>query len=324
MPQAPTNVVAVTPGGALSEEHFLGFFFWYNVPEELKAGTTLRRAATNAGLPEDLLPKERQPFHVAQEAIRHVEGDRSNGVRRRVVVHEVVHTGAKLVYQVTLQIWDRENEAIEHEKSMRVTFDKVRGEFTAFDPLDAHAYSELRPLEEVIREYYAKHRSWLPGHKVRTIVRHYLEGLGAENMSDSGRSAVYYVTKDCEEDLKSVKEFLQVYDGKKGHTKGGLHMVPVVNDEGQREMLKRKFLENCEQDLAEYRDRLVKLVKDQGDRKRGFRADMLANIQQQRREFQERKARFEAVLNDTLGELDQSMGLADKALTKLLQEAEVA
>lgn len=329
IPQGPTrvrhaNLVAVTPGGAITDDMILGDYFWFNVPGEMKAASTVRHNWRDAGLDLDLLPKARTPYHVAMEAIRQVEGDRSNGRRRRVTVGEVSHTNESLVYQVTLQVWPEDEAVIDYEKSMRVTFDKATGEFASFEPLDPEAYSQLRHLEDAIKDHYAKHRSWFPGDKLRTIIRHMLEDAGAENMSDSGKSAVYYITHDKEDLLKSVRTFLNsTYKGTRTHTRGNLHYTSVINDEGQREMLKRKFIENCDEDVRAYRDRLLDLVKRSVETGKGFRSDLVHNLKEERNAINERRARFEAVLNDELSELDQSMGLADRALTKLLQEAEV-
>jgi hypothetical protein len=317
--------IAITPGGPITEEMIVGDYFWFNVSQEFRPFRTIKANWLDAGLPEDRIPRDRQKHHVAQEACRSVEGDYSNGTKRRVVVNEVLHNGAKLVYQVTLQTWDQKGETIEHEKSMRVTFSKKTGQFETFEALERQAYRALRPLEQQIRDHFDTHSSKIPGHKMREIIRHMLEAAGAENMSDSGRSAVYFITHDKVSLLQGVSKFLSTtYPGSNSHSRASLHHVPVANDEYQREMLKRKFIENCDEDLRALRDRLIDLVKQQKERQRGFRTDLIMNLQKERQVLLERRQRFADILNDKLTELDQSAELTDAALTKLLQEADVS
>lgn len=324
MPTAVDSLVAVTPGGAVTEDMIVGWIFYYSIPDEYKPATTIQRAMKAADLPEEWAPRARQKVHVFQEACRSAEGSRSNGKRREVVVNEVTNNNTKCAYQVTLRTWDDENEVIEHEKSMRVTFDKAKGNIDKFEPLDAEAFHELEGLVDEIREHFDSHAARIPGHKIRTIIRQQLEKAGAENMSDSGRSAIYFIENAKRPLLDSVAKFLStLYTGKGGHTRGSLHSIPMVNDEGQREMLKRKFVENCDEDLKQYRNMLLDLVKGQNERQRGYRADLLNNLQRRRRELTERVERFQGILNDSMAELDQSQELADKALAKLLREAEV-
>lgn len=322
--KAPKNAVAVTPGGAITDDMIIGHYYWIGIPEQYKSAVTIKKNWKAAGLPEDKLPRERQKVHVAQEAIRSIEGDASNGIRRRVIVNEVEHTSGSVTSQVTLQIWDQENRVIEHEKSMRVTFDKKLGDFAEFEQLDPDAQDHLEGLEERIREHFEAHATRMPGAKMRWIIRTLLQSEGAENMSDSGKSAVYYITAEKTDVLKAVGQFLaETYKGDGNHAKGSLHSVPVINDEGQREFLKARFVQNCEDDLQRFRDKLLDLVRKQGDRKRGFRSDMLHNLREERAQLIDRREKFSELLSDTLTELDQSSRLADSALTKLMAQADV-
>lgn len=316
----PKNAVAITPGGAITEQHIIGDYFWFNIPDQAVSEITVKRNMKAAELPEEWIPRSRQPAHVAQEAIRSVEGDRSNGVKRRVIVAEVAQDERSLIYQVTLQTWDKELAVIEHEKSMRVIFDKALGDFEAFDHLEA--YEPLKGLEGDIREHFEQHASKMPGHKIRTIIRHGLEKAGATNMSESGKSAVYFMEHKEVDLLRAAQTFISAtYTGRGLHSKGNLHIVPVVNDEGQRELIRRKFVETCDDDMRNFRDRLLDLVRTKDQRVNGFRSDLISNLIEERKKLTERRSQFEGILNENLSALDQSAKLADKALTKLLEEA---
>jgi hypothetical protein len=320
------SFVAITPGGTIEEDMLVGFYVLFGVPESYKSAITIRKNWRAAGLAEDRLPRQRQPVHVAQEAIRSVEGDASwDGTKARVIVNEVSETGTDYVGQATLQIWAPDALTIEFEKSLRVRFNKRTDDFEGFDVLDPDGYEHLKGVEQQIREHFETHAKRIGGSKIRLMVRHMLEEEArAENVSITKKSALYFVEREHKPLLDGIAEFLKTtYPASGLHSAGGLHTIPVVNDEGQRAWLRARAAENIDEDLRIYRDRLLDLVRKQDERKQGYRTDLIFNLQKQRQELLDRKQRFEGILGEAITELDQSSRLADAALTRLLREAQV-
>lgn len=335
----PKNLVAVTPGGPITDQHIVGYYTWYSISDEMKSLERVRREFRAAGLDVDRLPKSRRLADVAAEAVRKIEhGPRRNGTIVETRVEQVVNTSDEIVYQVTRHVWDMAKRQIDHPKAMRVVFEKDTGEFT-FEPLDRG--QEIDGLEEAILANFEANTTKIPGHKLRTILRHYIEDMGAESMRDGG--AIYFlpkqvrvskrvVEKDVNDDEIVRREVTELHGGEfldkirtmltAVYGKTTMHVIECIDDAGQREYLEERFIENCETDLEEYRDELLELIATKDKRTRGFRKDLVNNLIERKLQIDERRKRFEDMLGGTIGRLDKNMELADAALQKFLTETQ--
>jgi hypothetical protein len=329
----PTNLVAITPGGVITDEHIAGFYFWYSIEELSQPLAKVRRAFRENGLDEERLPTERRPEHRMQEACKSVEGVTSNGHREEVRAQQVDRTGGHLIYQVTRYVQHKESRTIEFPKALRVTFSFDTGDLT-FEPLENATQADVQGLIDQISAHFGQSGEQMPGRKLRTIVRHYVEEAGAENMRGTS-GGVYFMAKEnplpawsklhaYHGDLIEGGEFIQrvrmmledIYG-----TAPNFNVIPCINEEGQREFLRRVFIENCSKDLGLFRDECLDLIKGKDKRERAFRQDKLTAMVQQRKEMDMRRQKFAAILGETLDELDANMKLADSALSQFLQEA---
>jgi hypothetical protein len=323
------NLIAVTPGGDITDEMIAGEYLWYSIPEAMLSLVTVRRHVKAVGLDVERFPKERRLEHVAQEACRKVEGVYQNGKRTEIRAEMVLRNNVEMVYQITKHVQNKEGRVIDHPKALRVVFDYKRNDL-AFEPL-VRTKADKEEVEEIasrIREHFDGNASKMPGHKLRTILRHYIEEVGGENVR--GRSGgVYFMPKanpqkdgtiiDGRAFAEQIEELLTLL-----YKTPDMNRVVCINDEGQRAYLKRKFIENYSEDLEEYRENLLDLVSStkDGSRKRGFRRDKVNNLIAQREAIDERRAKFANILQDELKELDRNMKLADAALKKFLTETE--
>lgn len=342
MATATQNLVTLTPGGAITDDMLAGFYFWYSIPEDMVALSRVRRAFREAGLDETRLPKERRPEHVAQEAIRKVEriewlSLNGNSHRQRIEwrVEHPMRVDDTFVSQVTRHVYDEKHRVVEHPKALRVTF-RFKDSSLKFEPLDGASRGEVQPLIDEIQEHFDKNATRMPGYKLRTILRHYVEAAGAENMrGDSGGIYFLLMENPLRDSSKLLDHHGRSINGKEfiaqvraalvsiyGHAPL-FHAIPCVNDEGQREFIKRRLMENVADDAKAFRDECIGLVraKQAGERKRSFREDVRTRLIEQREELVARRQKFAHVLGDTLDDLARDMELADKALARFLTEA---
>jgi hypothetical protein len=338
MTTATATLVAVTPGGDITEDMLAGFYTWFSVKEDLVSLARVRKAWKDAGLDINRLPKERRPEHVAQEAIRQIErigyidgpDEDSQRSREEIRVEQVDRTRNFLIYQVTRHVQDRADRVVNHPKAMRVIFTFADAALQ-FEPLDGASADDVREMAAEIRANYEKNSTKIPGHKLRTIVRHYLEEAGAENMRGNS-GGVYFVAKtlviathnklwahhgDAIDGGELLRAIVAALTGI--YRESDMHIIPCVNDEGQRAYLKRRFLENCTEDLKRFRDECLDVVATKDKRVRGFRTDLRDRLIQTRSAMDARRAQFASVLGETLDELDRDMTLADDALKKFVE-----
>lgn len=334
MPPRAKNLVGVNDPRL--KAHIVGAYCWYSINDEMVALTKVRRAFRDNGLDVSRLPDERRPEHVAQEACRKVERVTTNGHREEIRAEQVDRNEDFLIYQITRHVQDKANRVIEHPKALRVLFSFADGTLS-FQTLEGSKRREVQGLIDQIQEHFDKNQNRMPGHKLRTLLRHYVEAAGAENMRGHS-GGVYFMPRtnplaqgsklrdhhgdsiDGLEFLDQIKSMLTQVYGRAPE----FHRVPCIDDEEQMEFLKRKFLENCAEDLKEYRDECLDLVreKEEGERKRSFRADKRTNLINKRRAIDERRKKFAEILGETLAELDQDMKLADEALTAFIHTAD--
>lgn len=316
------NLVAVTPGGDITEDMLAGEYFWYSIPDAMQPLAKVRKAWKDNGLDVDRLPKARRPEHVFQEACRLVEQRTVNGTTVEVRAEQVLREGVEIVYQITRHVWDTEKRLIEHPKALRVTFN-MADQALKFERLEG---TRDEGVEEKIRNHVEKNATKIPGHKLRTVLRHYIEEVGAENMRGNA-GAVYFMPKmnpQKDGDVIDGREFVgniiamlrQVYGT------ADVHRVPCVNDEGQRAYLEQKFVENCSEDVEAFRDKALALAESKIQRARGFRKDAIENMISARERLDERKAKWEKILGREIQSLEQDMKLADAALSQFLQAAD--
>lgn len=333
MATATRNLVAVTPGGDITDDMLAGYYVFYSIPEESIPLSRVRKAFKENGLDDSRLPDKRRGEHVMQDACSKAQRISENGKRVEIRAQQVGRTDDFLIYQMTRHVHDLDNRVIDHPKALRVLYAFEDGTLS-FELLDGAKQSEVQSLIDEIQGHFDKNHGMLPGRGLRTILRHYIEAIGGEPMRDG----VYFLARerklgessklrdfhgaaiDGGQFIENLQNALrQIYKGEPE-----FHPVPCVNDEGQRAFLKRKFIENCTEELKEYRDECLELVmaKQNGQRTRSIRADKRARMVEQRREMDHRRAQFAEILGETLQELDRDMKLADSALSKFLTEAD--
>lgn len=314
-PRRAKNIVAVTPGGPITDEQILGYITLYRVPDEPVSASKVYRLWVGEGLPHELIPRTRQAVHAFQVACRSVATRRRNGDaasrRQEIEVDPVHETPDRCVYQVTTLVRDTKNEVIEHPKTMRVIFDK-RTEAIHWEPLDRlFDTDQVSELGAAIRDHFDANSKKLSGHRVREGIRKLMDHLDATNLRRKG-GGVYLVPREGKRDLDSLGRILdQLWPGN-----AEVNTIPCANDEGAREMVERHFDVNVSVEIDEIMARVTDALKGRSGRQ--MRQDAIGNILARRKQLGERRERYADLLDTEMGEVGTKLELLDQQLEALV------
>lgn len=320
MAARPKNAVAVSEG--VADKHMLGRLATYTLPDEGVNGTKLVRIWAQHGLDVNDLPKVRQPVHVFQMACRSVEDRKAaNGGSKTVEVQvdQVFEDADECVYQITRMVRDKANKVIEHPKAMRITFNK---QFSTIDVKALEDYDALRGLEDRIRKHFEKNGKTIPGQKVRNAVRDQLLRVGAQNVRRKA-GGLYFVPKEHRiGDQGQLEPTKPILDGLKGALeeaygdRADFYMIPLANDSGMKEMVRKHFTINVNEQAAELTLKALNRVRT-GKGERGVRSDLLANLYNERRRLANAVRDFDGLVKLEKKEIKANLKDLDDALAKL-------
>lgn len=308
-PKRPRNVVAVTPGGNITNDMILGFIAMSQIPNAPQSLAKLRRLWLAEGLDESFIPKQRRMTGVFQSACRSVETRRSEALKEtEIKVDEVLENEAECIYQITLLVRDKAEKLIEHPKAMRLTYNKRTGSIEDEPVDDKKAYKALKPLADKVREDFDKNSTRLPGSKIRRAFRRTLRDQHSTFIQNKG---VFFVPKAGKPTLDSLQNVMQ---GLYGDTSAEMFVMPIANDEGERAVIAKHYENNVtdqiDQLLAEITMRLKTDKPARGDRKETLVAE--------RRRISEGIERYRSMLDSKLLVADEKVRLLDNGLEELL------
>jgi hypothetical protein len=319
-PGLASGAVAVSED-SLGEEHFLGRLATYTLPDEERNGAKLLRTWAKHGLNVDDLPEARQPVHVFQSACASVNTRRTNiasGQRAEIRADEVENNGS-CSYQITVKVWDLKGVTIEHEKAMRVRFDKQTNAIS-FDML-GYQDKRLHELQDRIRSHFEANAKTVPGQKVRNAVRATLLKCGAQNLRRKA-GGLYFVPGTGVNERKREVPTKAVLDGLKGvltdlyGDRADFYTIPLVNDDGQREMVRKHFTINANEKARELSAKAMSRVR-QGRGQRGVRAELVTNLHQERRLLVAAVGDFEKLVEVERKDIQASLDELDLSLERL-------
>jgi len=319
-PRKAKNVIAVTPGGDITEEMILGYITLFTVPDRAVSASKLNRTWISEGLPHGFIPQSRRSVNAFQVACRSVETRRRTEAtkRREIEVDQVHETADKCVYQITVLIRDKANELIEHPKALRVIFDKNTEDIT-WQRLDADGVdkAEADELGTRIRDFYDANAKKVPAARVRDAIRKLMDACDATNLRKKA-GGVYMVpriaidpedgnqfhTKDLLDSLAKVLSELWGGDAE-------VNQIPCANAESEREMLARHFDINVTDEIDEIMAKASEALQRPD---RSMRQDAIGNMLARRKQLAERTERYKSLVGDELEQVVTKLDLLDQQL----------
>jgi hypothetical protein len=320
-----SNVVAVSED--LDERHFLGRLATFTLPDEARSGAKLSRAWARHGLDVNDLPEARQPVHIFQSACASVKtrrGMNTLGERIEVRADEVTNNARECAYQITVAVWDLAARVIEHEKAMRVTFDKQTSSIT----VDRLGYQDVRldEIEAAIRAHFDANARTVPGQKVRNAVRNTLLKIGAQNLRRKA-GGLYFVPvrwqpNGHEQPTKPILDGLAAVLDEMYGDRADFYTIPLVNSDAQKAMVRKHFALNVNEKARELAQRAINRVRAADQAERGVRSDMLANLYNERRKLHAQIEQFDQLVSVERKSVAQELADLDSALSMLQELAD--
>lgn len=325
-PRRAKNVVAVTPGGPITEEMILGFITMFTIPDRAVSASKLNREWIGHGLPHEFVPKVRRNVNTFQRACRSVETRRrSDEAKKRteIEVDPVSETADKCVYQITRLVRDQANEVIDHPKALKVIFDK-HTEVINWKRIDADAFKldEANAIGEAIRDWYDANTGKIPAPRVREAVRKLMDHLGGTNLRKKA-GGVYLVprmfTSNVEtgdeaksrEYLDSLNEVFDVLWGGDAE----LLMLPCMDGDDERSMVEAHF----DIEVSTEIDELMATTTDALTRTdRSMRKDGIGNLLSRFKVLSDRHKRYEDMLDTDITTVREKLDLLSQQLEALV------
>lgn len=318
-----SRILAASEEQELDPRYFLGRLATFTMPDVPVNGSKLIRMWAKAGLDMDLLPDvARQPVHVFQRACGSVKRRRAtNGGQRTEIAADEVFNNGTCVYQITVKVWDQPGRTIEHEKALRVTFDKdPAGPQIAFDHL-GYQDKMLDRIERDIQAHFDKHAKDVPGQKVRKSVVATLRSVGAQNLRRKA-GGLYFVPAEWQDNGKkaptkpTLEGLRAVLDSAYG-VDADFYTLPLINDQGAQEMVAKHFTLNVRDEAKAIMLEVVERNRQMQSGGRRIREDAFANFHNKRRKLAHALGQFTELVELERKDIEADLKDLDAALTEL-------
>lgn len=300
----------------LDPKYFLGRVVTFTLPDREVKGTAFMRSWAKNGLDVDWLPEARQPVHVFQSACASVRGrkDANGGGKVEIRADEVENLSGRCSYQITRACWDLSERVIDFRQDMRLQFDKDTNAITVAELPGYDA--QMTALVDDVQTHFEANAKTVPGQKVRNAVRNTLLRIGAQNLRRKA-GGLYFVpmewnggqaTKPILDGLTGV--LTDLYD-----EDADFYTWPMLNNDGEREMVRKHFMLNVSERLEELTLKAVDRVRS--GKGRGVREEMILNLHNDRRKVHAAIAQFQSLVHVEEKDLKANLLDLDDAISKL-------
>lgn len=284
----------------------MGYLTWYSVGEDLYFREELRKKLLLSGIEEKYLPKAIRPSDAYRRATKVIETKRYREVEttknyKNYIIRDVVSTGDKLQRNIVIETVNQAGERLDYDtEGAKMYFDKKSNQFT-FIANDDHA----EELAEEAQKYFELFCRAHNGATVRASVVNFMNTLAPTPVRPSG--GVYFVP------IKYVAELRKLVNYVSSLSKGEAYMIPLVDDNENRMMIRDKVKEHLDKIIQQCR---IAIADDEGKLQKG---QITALIDEARRTVAQFKD-YKELLNDTVADLDNSVEIVRNSINSILQK----
>jgi hypothetical protein len=285
----------------------IGYLTWYSVGDDLYNRENLRKGLLQNGIEEKFLPNPIRSSDAFRRATKAIERNRYREEEtaeeyRNYIIRDVVSTGTKLQRNIVVESVNQTGERLDYDaEGAKLYFDKKSEQFT-FVANDSMA-EELAEEASKHFECFLNHHN---GASVRSGVVTYLNQLSPTPVRPSG--GVYFVPVQHKDKLRNIVRFVS------GLPRGESRMIPLVDDEDNRQMIKDKVKDNLDKVLEQCRLAINDDSKLQKVQVRTIIDDARRIVSQ----FKD----YRSLLNDTVHDLENSVELVRQSISLVMQKVD--
>lgn len=285
----------------------IGYLTWYSVGDDLYNRESLRKGLIKNGIEEKYLPNPIRTSDAFRRATKAIETKRYREEETATeysnyIIRDVVSNGQKLQRNIVIETVNQTGERLDYQTNGAIlNFDKKEERFTytANDDMAEELASEALKNYEIFLNHHN-------GASIRGSVVHYLNELSPTPVRPSG--GVYFVPVQHSEKLRKLVNFVSELP------RGESHMIPLVNDEDNRQMIKDKVKDNLEKVLEQCRTAI-------NDDNKLQKVQVRTIIDDARRIVSQFKD-YRSLLNETIVDLESSVELVRQSINLVLQKVD--
>jgi hypothetical protein len=293
------NMAVIAEG---NESH-LGNLVWYTIAELLIPRDELRQLLLNSGLDEGFMPPEiRMPdaFRRATIAVERKRELGNEGVVENYLIKEVSSDTKHILRFIVKETKDGKGKRLDYQPDIaRLELDKTTGQMT-FTAAPSSIEAEMCLEAERLFSTFKTHHD---SRSVRSMIYGILNSMAPTPVRPSG--GVYFIPASYEEQLKNLVRFIQSLGGS---SEG--FMVPVINNQDNKDMVRKKLNDHIKQTLTNLAEGLKdpKLGKSRGN----------PLLDEAKRVLEDFKV-YQATLNDELGDMGLTIDLVKQQMLTMVE-----
>lgn len=272
---------------------FIGYLVWYNVPGEATIDYQLfnsLREKYDAPVREMGAPKMHDVFKRATTSTKITKVPVTEGVVKDYTWKDASYDSASIYRNVIEEVKDKENHTLDFREVAQGIYSRSNENFVVIPTVDSSdgAISYIDSMTDMVNQYMDAHRNLMPAIQSRTAAQNALEStLRGIRVRPSG--GVYFVSSDLDEKVQGLYSMYNELPN------CSCHIVPLIDDKAQRDMLRESFEAESVGEAQELIDEINELVKSGKVSSRKFLA-----IQKEYKERITKLKEYQTLIGDSL------------------------
>jgi hypothetical protein len=291
-----------------SNSSVMGYLTWYSIGDDLYNREMLRKGLLANGIEEGYLPnpiRSADAFRRSTKAIetKRLREEEAANQYKNYIIRDVVSKGDKIQRNIVVETVNQSGERLDYDsEGAKMFFDKKSDQFT-FTANDEVAEELAEEAQKLFKTFLEHHN----GATVRASVVNYLNRLSPTPVRPSG--GVYFVPVQHTESLRKVVNFVSSLP------RGESHMIPLVNDEDNRQMIRAKVKDNLNKVIEQCR---FAITADEGQLQKVQVRTIIDDARRIVSQFKD----YRELLQDTISDLESSVDIVRQSINLVLQKVD--